>query len=106
MKLRGAAGDIEGRDDVRFQEPEACVDNVRGHDFRAIRSGIDVTVMARLIAALADVDLQHRYDVGVKPLVTAGCNRFLERPCHRHGLHRRPLSGSVSEGTAGVEESG
>jgi hypothetical protein len=57
--LRRAASDIHNRN-VRVREPgDDPIDRLTLHDFSALRAGVDVAMIARQVAQLADVDLQN-----------------------------------------------
>src|SRR6266849_1958410 len=58
IELRRPAGDVEGRDALLCQEGEHHVDHLGRHFLAAVRPGIDVAMDARLIAAIADIDLE------------------------------------------------
>src|ERR1051326_4534302 len=60
MELRRAAGDVEGGNLLLSQHSQAGVHDLRRHHFLPLRTGIDVTVPASLVAALADIDLKDR----------------------------------------------
>ena len=53
-----AAGDVERCDAPAFDEVEHQVGDLGRHLLGAVRPGIDVAVEARLVAAIADIDLQ------------------------------------------------
>src|SRR5437867_1217494 len=58
MQLRCATGHVERWDAVLLQKRQHCVDVLSRHLLRPIRPGRYVTMRARLVAAIAKVDLQ------------------------------------------------
>ena len=58
IQLRRPARDVHGWDRRLLQRRETERHRFAAHHFAAIRAGIDVTVAARLVAELADVDLE------------------------------------------------
>ncbi len=58
-----AAGDVERGDTPALDEIEHDIGDVAGHFLRSRRPGIDVAMEARLVAAIADIDLQ-RIELG------------------------------------------
>ena len=77
-----AAGDVERRYVPPRQKIEHDVGDLGRHLLGAVRSGIDVAVEARLVAAIADIDLQ-----GVEPAAPDGGEGdfFEQRPRIAHG---------------------
>lgn len=58
IQLWGSAGDINSFDaDTLMEQLNDAVDGAPGHDFRPFRPGFDVTVMARLVTELANIQL-------------------------------------------------
>src|SRR5262249_6341270 len=58
IELGRAAGDVEGRNAPPLEESEHHVAYPAGRFLAAMRVGVEVAVHARLIAAVADIDLQ------------------------------------------------
>ena len=59
VQLRSATGDVDRGNRAPLEESQARVQDFRRHDLGPIRAGVDVAMMAGLVAALADVELQH-----------------------------------------------
>jgi hypothetical protein len=91
VQLRRAARDVERR----RAEPPHGVDHLPGrlaaHDLRALRAGVDVAVFARLVAELADVDLQGLDGGGGAQLQPVRGQLFLETDGGGR-RRRRPLT--------------
>ena len=59
VQLGRAARDVHGRNRRLLQRVETQRHRLARHDLAAIRAGVDVTVTARLVAELADIDLEN-----------------------------------------------
>ena len=58
VELGRAAGDVERRNAAAFEHVQHMLDHFAAHLLGPMRAGIDVAMDARLVAAVADVDLQ------------------------------------------------
>ena len=58
VEFRRAARDVERADAPERKKIEHHVSNIAGHFLGAVGAGIDVAMEARLVAAVADIDLQ------------------------------------------------
>jgi len=62
IELGCATGDVERRDALPGEESEHDIDRLARHFLGAARTGVDVAMYARLVAAITKIDLQ-----GVEP---------------------------------------
>src|SRR5450631_3658134 len=87
IELGRAAGDVERCNALALDEVEHQVGDLRRHFLGPVRPGIDVAVEARLIAAIADIDLQ-----GVEPAAADRREGHLieQRPRVAHRNSRLP----------------
>ena len=58
VEFRRAAGDVERRYALASEESEYDVDHFTRHFLGAVRTGVDVAMHARLVAAIAKINLQ------------------------------------------------
>ena len=95
VELRRAASDVEGGDAAAFEKIQHDADDVSSHFFGTRRPGIDVAMEARLVAAIADIDLQ-RVELG--PADRGEGNLVEQRQHIAHG-HSLIAAGSLPFGS-------
>ncbi len=104
VQLGRAAGDVELGNAPELEHAKAGVDDVGWHDLRAVRSRIHVAVAARLVAQLADVDLQRPDAGGPQRIQIAALQRLLEALSKGHLLQRLALLGRLRQGMDSLQK--